>query len=255
MILVRFELFKLNRRVVVVIVLLTLLVFPILLKTLSHLDYMDAQTPEGSFVEQNQLHVIKFATLYVFIPVWIIIIIGSEFKNGFAQRLLFYRPRSFYFKSKIAWCVIVSVVYSLMCVLTLWLCLSTVKYQFNYTNGTFYSLFGIQCFITFLSCTLVLMCLVFIIKDVVLSFVIYLFGAMAENILVVAVGKLFHIKLYLLPFQLHKVFYLKMDGRKEDLITIFQYSQENIFALLVLMLLMTLTFFHFNKVNLKPLSD
>jgi hypothetical protein len=253
--LVKFELIKLKRRVVLVIVVLTLIVFPILLKTFSHLDYLEGKTPEGSFVEQNQLYIIQYATLYLFIPVWIIIIIGSEFKNGFAQRILFYKSRSFYFKSKIAWCVIVTSVYSLLCVLTLWLCLSTVKYQFAYTNFTFYSLFGIQCFITFLLHTLVLMCLVLIIRDIVISLVIYYLWQLVESIVVMLFDRLYHIKLYLLPFQLHTVFYLKMDGRKQTLTSIFQYSQENIFSFLMVMLLVALTFFHFNRINLKPLSD
>lgn len=254
--LVRFELFKLNRRLVFIIAFLTLLVFPLLLKTLSHFDYVERQVPEGAFVEQNQLYIIRFATLYVFVPVWIVVIIGSEFKNGFAQRLMFYRSRFFYFKTKTIWCVFVSFIYSLLSIFTLWLCLSTIGYEFDYINFKFYTLFGIQCFITFLLLSLVLMCLVFIVKDIVISFVIYFGWHMVEGVLVMVISKVFNLKLYLLPLQLHTVFYIRKDkNNKESLINIFQYSNENIFALLVVMLLVLVTFWHFNRVNLKPLSD
>jgi hypothetical protein len=254
--LLHFELFKLKRRLPFGLLILTLIFFPALIKVLSYLNAADNFIPEGSYVEETAFGIIKSASMHTFLPVWILVIIGIEFSNGHVQRVVFFKNREFYFIAKLLWCLVVSSFFSLLSVFSLWLCVFSSPYSSLVVPHNFYFGFFFQTVFSYTTLSLILLPIVFFIKDVIVSFVVYFVLNGIEGVIYMVAKGLYQIDLYFLPFRLPKFFYASPNETRELYISPAQMGSWFMLVILaILILVLGLTYIHFKKISLKGLSD
>ena len=252
-----FELFKiLNKKWTVLLLVATTILLPFIIRTVSNLAYSSNEVTEGQFLEMAALGFISFSTSYIGIPVWIIFIIGIEFSNGHASKVIFYKSRKHFFLSKISYSLLVSCFFTLLGLLSMFIVHLSATFS-PITSVAFYLGFLVQCFITFFSISLVLMSLIFFIRNPVIGFVVYLIITTLEGMTYVLFSKLYSTKLFLLPFHLAQLGYLKNGemGAANYYNPFLEFYYRILFLPIFLSLLLFLTYILFNKKDLKALSD
>lgn len=252
-----FELFKiLNKKWTVILLVATTILLPLLTRTVANLAYSSNEVSEGQFLEHTAFGIISFSTSYIGIPVWIIFFIGIEFSNGHASKVIFYKSRMHFFLSKISYSLLVSCFFTLLGLLSMFIVHLSATFS-PITSVAFYLGFLVQCLVTFFSISLILMSLILFIRNPVIGFVVYLIITTLEGIIYVVFSKLYSTKLFFLPFHLANLGYLKNGevGTTNYYNPFLEFDYRILFLPIFLALLLFLTYIHFNKKDLKALSD
>jgi len=235
-----------------VITFLLLLVVSIIV---SYLSMIEKRIPEDRFFEVTVVGLIDFVTLYFFLPLWIIVFIGAEFANGHVNRYVFFSSKDSYFKSKLIWCITVSAAFSalgLFCLIVCAILFSSVSYFL----GDYFTFF-LQSFLTSLSLSIILFSITMVVRGYFACFVIYASWSVVEGILNVVVNKYWPSINYL-PLQLTTIFYKRVKLSNRDYEFCLPFSQgidKYLILTLYIFAALALSYRHFSRVSLNPLSD
>jgi hypothetical protein len=252
-----FEWMKLkSRRWIWALAGITILLLPIGIKIVTNLSYLDNQVSEGQFMEHAAFGFINFSCLYLFLPLWIIVFIGTEFGNGHVNQVAFNASFKDYFISKLIYCILISLAYCLLGVVTMVLVQITAPFEVTIASG-FYGEFIFQSFFTFLSVALLAMAITFIARNLAIAFVSYFLLSFAEGIVFMLAQKIYNTEFFFLPFHITRSLYVKGgDGQVSNYYNFFQDFDNRVLLLPVfLLVMMWLIYLDFTKRELKPLSD
>lgn len=234
----------------------TLIVFPFLSRTLVFLEYSSGNASDGSLMETAVYGIIRLTTSYFFIPIWILVLIGQEFSNGHVNLVVFHKSYWYYFMSKIYFSIIASVIFTVIGVISVALVHQAAPLGL-FIPEFFYITLVCQLFFTFLGTSVVLMCIIFLIRSPVIGFVFYLVLSFTEGIVFLIVKKLYEIDLYLLPLHIPRLLFLRNGEPKfENYYNPFTNFDSIVMLVpIYLLALLIITYLMFKKINLKPLSD
>lgn len=256
--LVQFEVNKIvKKRLSLIVLLITIVVFPVLIKVQSQWMALDDQIPEGLYANLVAYIVLMNSQFYFFLPVWIIIFAGLEFSKGHVNKVAFIRSRKFYLHAKLVYCGLITILFSLIGLIALIISLKTSPYSQLYIAPDFYSNFLLQMIFTTFCYSVLLLSLVFIFRSPIVAFVVYVGWVMAEGIISMASIRIFDIDLFWLPFQQIKRLY----STTGDPYNVEYYNPiaENLEPLLMplglTILLILIAYTLFPKSDIKPLSD
>ncbi len=246
-----------QRRYSLVLLVGTAILFPAILKILSHLSAVEDQLPEGIFVDNVAFSIINYTQTYFFIPLWIIVFVGNELAHGHVNRVVFCRSRRFYFLAKIAYCGIITLFFSCIGLITLLIAIKTSPYASLLIPSFFYQDFFAQLFLSSLSFSLLILCLVFVLRSALKTFIVYFIWSVVEDIAFTVFDKLFHIQLSWLPLHLVRSFY-SING-KVDLDSYYHPLREDMLqvvpAIGFILVVTVLSYKAFLKCDLPVLSD
>lgn len=254
----QFELHKvLSKRFSIILLIITAIVFPIVVKVIAHLNVVEDQVPEGLFAENVAFGIIAYTQTYFFLPVWIIIFSGLELSNGHVNRVIFIKSRRFYFLSKVAYCGIITAFFSMVGLVALILALETSSYTYLGIGFEFYLRFFIQLTVANTAFSLLLLCLVFLVRSPFVAFVIYFGWTFVEGIVYSLLKSLYDLEPWWLPLHIIRLFY----SRNGEVVLESYYNPlSEDFPLLtapVIFIVASLfiTYKLFLRSDLKPLSD
>lgn len=256
--LIYFEIRKIvNKRISLILLIATAILFPVMVGMLSYLTAADAQVPEGLFANYVAFTIISFFQTLPFLPIWMIIFLGQELSNGHVNRVVFAKSRKHYFLLKIAYSCVVTFFFSFIGLLTLVIALNTSLFSQLIVSPTFYVGFFVQLFFATFGYSILLLGLTFIFRSPTISFVIYFGWTIVESIAFVFMKGSYGIEMKWMPFQLIRTFFSRNGVTKAEYY--FNPFIENITATIApisFMLLIILgAYYYFSKVDLKPLSD
>lgn len=252
-----FEWEKIKRRRLVSGLLIGLsFLIPIGVRIILQLDFKSGSSAEGLMMGYSAYSAITFPTGYFFIPVWILILIGMEFSNGHVARITFLKSKKFYFLAKVSYCVMVSIYFTILAVVTFAFVEFTASFQID-SSLQFYIGFAAQAFYTFLSISLLLLAFIFLVKSPVIGFVGYILIHMFEGLLYTALKGFFSLDLYLLPIQSTNIFYVRSGVQKADNFynPFIEFSPLFLFQPLIISTLVWLAYTVFMKKDIEQLSD
>lgn len=234
----------------------TVLLLPVGIKVVADLSYLDKQVTEGQFMEQAAFGFISYSSLYLFIPLWIIVFIGTEFGNGHVNQVIFNASVKEYFISKLVYCLLIALAYCLLGVITMLLVQVTAPFKVV-VSLSFYGMFIFQSFFTFLSVALLFMAITFVARSIAVAFVSYFLFSFTEGIVFMLAKKIYDTELFFLPFHITASLYLKGGERlTTNYYNLFQNFDNRVLLLPVfLLVMMWLVYLDFTRRELKPLSD
>ena len=205
----RFEWLKLkSRRWAWLLAATTALALASVIKLLSNISYLNEQVTEGQFMEQAAYGFISYSCLYPFLPLWIILFIGTEFVNGHVNLVVFNTSYKTYFYSKLVYCFLISTAFCLLGIVTMVVVQVTAPFNVLLPKS-FYGIFIFQSFFTFLSIALLAMSITFLARNIAISFVVYFILVFAEGMVFMIVKKLNGMELFYLPFHITNILYVK----------------------------------------------
>jgi len=253
-----FEITKiLKRHHTFIFLVATFLLFPTGIAILTKISIEAGEISEGLFLDTVSLYTLKFSQTYLFIPVWVLIFNSQEFKNGHVQKVIFLKSREFYFLSKIVYCLIISFLFSFFGLFSLFLCCAVSGFKdlnvsFLYIVE-FFSLF----FLSSLALSIFLSLISFTVRSPGISFIVYIGWQFIESIIFLLFYKLYDIKLSWLPLHSIQILFNKEiekgEGNYRRLFTEFEPLLLVTFLMSVLILIVI--YKHFQRTDLKPLSD
>ena len=234
------------------------LLFPVIIKIVTDLFVEEDQVPEGMFVNGLAFAVTSYAHFVLFIPAWILILIGREFKNGHVHRYIFLRSRATYFKSKILFCGIIAILSSCLGILAFTISVETSPFPYLQVDAPGYILLFSQMILIHFLFSLMLMCLIFAIKSTIKTLVIYFTWQFAEQIIFMIIKKKFGFALKWLPLHLINSLLTTSSEPKSD--DYFNPLADHAYMVIVPPALIVgfLTFVSYRfflKADLQPLSD
>lgn len=255
---VRFEFSKVLKKQFSAILLgSTIILFPIIIKIISHLNIVKDGVPEGLFPQHVAYGVLGYSQLYFFLPVWIIIFIGLELSNGHASRVVFAKSKRFYFLLKLTYCGIISIFFSLLGLISLLIALETSPFQELNVTIFFYLDFLSQMMLLNLTFSIFLLNITFIFRSAMATFTIYLVWSFVEGIIFTALESIYNLKVKWLPLHLIKSLYVRDGDASID--NYFSPLREDftlLFTPISFVLILTLIVYkYFLKSDLKPLTD
>lgn len=254
----RLELHKLFRsRLSLILLIFTVCLFPVILKIVSHLTATTDNVPEGLFPDKVANAILVYAQSYFFVPVWILLVIGTEFANGHVNKIVFIKSRTYYFDSKLLYCILVTFMFTILAALTFFISIQFSPYKFLSVDPVYFGLFIAQFAVsTFLQCTILLI-LVLILRSATVSIIVYLGWSFIESIAVTLIKGFYGIHLKYLPMQIPKSLYTKFETHRSTVY--FNALSSNLFevAALLLVCAVGLILFRrsFSSTQFKPLSD
>lgn len=254
---VSFELTKFLSRKSTRLLLITSILFPAMVILVSHLNIIKDHVPEGSFVDNVAFGTIAYSQSFFFLPVWIIVFIGQELAGGHASRVVFTKSRNFYFASKLGYCGMVTVVFSVLGMAALIISIQASPFTYLSVGLSYYLSFLTQLvFSTLLFCAL-LMSLVFILRSPIITFVVYFAWTFIEGLLFSAISSIYEIELKWLPVHLIRMTYLR--NGEVQLNNYYNPFAGNIISLIAPLgfagVIVLISWRYFQKVSLQTLSD
>lgn len=258
MCMLRLELHKfLHSKLSLVLLIFTVIVFPTLLKIMSHLTATTDNVPEGLFPDKLANAILAYSQSYFFIPIWILVLVGIEFSNGHVNKLVFIKSRAYYFQSKLLYVGLVTLLFTVLAALTFTISVKFSPYTFLEINPSYFALFILQFAASTLLLGVILMMLVFTFRSPIRAFLVYLGWTFIEGIVVALVKGLYGIHLKYLPMQIPKSLYQKYENDRS--VVYFNAFSTNfvevgivlLFSLVAVLLFRSL----FLKSELKPLTD
>lgn len=247
----------LQRRYSLGLLILTTLLFPLIVKVVSYLAVIKDGVPEGLFSNNIAFSIIAYTQTYFFLPVWIIMLIGTELSNGHVNRVIFYKSRRFYFLSKIIYCGLVTIYFSLLGILAMVISIKTAPFLSLHVGSSFYIWFFLQLMLSTFFFSVLLLCLVFFIGSPLKTFVIYFMWTFLEGILYSFFDARFSIQLKLLP--IHSVRSTFTQNGELQLANYYNPLVENFSVLFVpiafICAITIYSYLRFSKSNLPALSD
>jgi hypothetical protein len=253
----QFEISKITtRRFSVILMLATVILFPAMVKVISHLEAGDG-LPEGLFADKVVYSTILFSQTYFFLPVWIIVFVGQELSNGHVNRVVFIKGKKFYFLSKLYFCVLVTAFFSILGLIAIMISLITAPYPGFTVAPSFYFKFILQMVSATFAFSCLLLCVVFVLRSPVVSFVIYFAWTFVETMAFLLFKGVYKIELYGLPFHMAKGFFVRRGEVKLE--NYYYPFVEDPMALIAptvfIPVIVYATWRYFSKSDLKPLSD
>lgn len=234
----------------------TTILLPIVTRILANLNFTSGQTAEGQYLDHAAFGIISFSTLYLFLPVWILIVVGMEFTNGHTTLVIFHQSRWFYFCSKIVYCLMISGYFSLLALVSVFIIQATAPVDIP-VYGTFFLEFFIQAFVTFFSHSVFLLAIIFFTRSPILGFVVYFFITFCEQMVYKIMIKIYGIDLFYLPRHLLNSFYVKSGEQEtENYYNPFTDFDPTVILLpFMVFFLLYVTWQGFIRRDSKPLSD
>jgi hypothetical protein len=229
---------------------------PLAIKLVAGVSYLKKEVAEGQFMEFAAFGFINFSCLYLFIPLWIILMIGIEFGNGHVNQVVFNTSSKHYFITKLVYCFLIAVTFCVLGTITMGLVHITAPFDIT-VPISFYGVFIFQSFFTFLSVALLFMTIVFLTRSIAVALITYFLLSFAEDTAFIFVKKMHAINLFFLPFHIVNVLYVKGgETLTSNYYNLFQNFDSRVLWLPVFLILMLwLTYIDFTKRELKPLSD
>lgn len=254
----RLELNKiLNRRMAMIPLIATPVFFVALVTISTYFEAQQNQVPEGSFADRVAQACLNSSQLYLFIPLWIFLIAGTEFFNGHVNRVVFESSRVVYFRSKLAFCFLLSLYFLTIQIITLSTAVAVSPFRFLTVESAFYVQFALQALLANLCFALLLMMLLFIVKSPVKAFAFYFLWMLIEGLSFRFVKGLYEFELIGLPLHLTRLLMSKNGEMEFD-----QYYNPIVSNPVIIFLpvaftalVTSLTFFWFKRSSLPALSD
>jgi hypothetical protein len=255
----KFEISKLVRsKWSVMLTIGTAILYPLTVIIVCFLGSTEDNIAEGLFVQCVAFGVISYSQLFLFIPAWILMLVGNEFTNGFVQRYVFLKSRSAYIVSKIIFCTIVTVFFSLLGTIAFVFAVEFSAYpDLHVTVLDCIQLF-VQMTVANLAFCLVLLSLIFVVRSTVYGFVAYFAWNFFEGIVATLLRKFTILDVEILPLHLiRSLFSTSGEPKSEDYFNPFFTSDISIvfLSILVVAAITSITFFTFREAQLKALSD
>ncbi|UII27170.1 hypothetical protein LVD15_01725 [Fulvivirga maritima] len=189
---------KLSLFILMPIILTSCIVF------ISHMHEIDDKPAEGEFASNLLLFILRISTSYFFLPAWIIITTGFEFKNGHISRIIPLLGRVFYLKSKLIHSVLIALLFTIVACISYIISFWISEFNYSYYNLNWQVL--TQFFVVFLSYSLLLTFLIIVIKYPWQAFGWFIGIRLIENFLSILLTKL--LKLQFSPLPLHLIDHL-----------------------------------------------
>jgi hypothetical protein len=244
------------RRLALILLIATILIFPLLVKVISHLSVLKDKIPEGLFAINVATTVLLFSQTIVFIPIWMIVLVGLEFSSGHVNRVVFIKSREYYFLSKVAFTVLVTLFFSVLGIIAFTVATETSPFKFFHVPLDFYISFFAQLFTATLAYCILLLCLVYWLRSPVIAFVVYIAWSMVDGITYSVFKSLYNVEL-ILPLQFVRTLYMK--GGEIDPKNYYNPFVESpalvIGPLVMVGAILFFTYRIFIRRSLKPLSD
>lgn len=253
-----FELQKvLTRRYVLLLLIITLVIFPIVIKVIAHLHSTEESAVEGLYAEQVCFLIIGFTQSYFFIPVWIFIFVGQELSSGHVNRIAFAKSRKFYFFSKVAYCAMLTVFFTIIGFIALLISTQTSVFKDLQVPLFTYYQFILLMTISTLLYSLFLLCITFFLRTAMASYVFYLIWQVVDSLGYLLVDRMYGVKLYWLPIHLVKSVYSR--NGEGTLTSFYNPFLENpaslVLPILFIVALVAVTYYKFVKSDLATISD
>lgn len=253
-----FEIYKIvHRKSSLALLLITICFFPALVIVIAYFNVVQDGVTEGLFINNVAFGIIAFAQNYFFLPVWIIVFAGLELSNGHVNRVAFYKSKKYYFLSKICYCILVTLFFSFLGLLTLLVVVKTSSFTNLYLDPIFCLKFFTQLIFATFSYSIVLLCMVLLFQSPIKTFVIYFGWIFIEGIIFLIIKGFYNIELIWLPFHFVRTFFTR--NGELALENYYNPFSENIYVLIFpigfILLLISISLNHFSKSDLKPLSD
>jgi len=256
--LIYFEIQKIvYKRISLILLLVTAISFPWIIKAVSQISVLEENIPEGLFVERVAFAVIAYFQLPFLLPIWIIIFTGLELSNGHVNRVVFARSREYYFSAKLVYCIIITIIFSCIGLVAFLFTVKTSPFQELVVASEVYWNFFLQLVFSTFGYSILLLGITFIFRSPVISILVYFGWVFVEGIIFLFVRSRYGVEIKWLPFNLIRTFYV----RNGEVATKNFYNPfvENIVATIMPIGLILLVIFVgysiFSKSNLKPLSD
>lgn len=252
-----FEFYKIrNRKWLLIFLGIITILLPIITRILTNLNFTSGHTTEGQYLEHAAYGIISFSTFYLFLPVWILIVIGIEFTNGHYSLVIFHKSHWFYFCSKVSYCLMVSVYFSVLGLISLLIIQKTAPFSITTSVSVFIEFF-IQAFITFFSLSLFQLLIIFFTRSPIIGFIVYFFISFGERMVYTILIKIYSIDLFYLPFHLLNSFYVRSgDVKMENYYNpFFEFDSSVIIQPFFLLFVLGLTYQWLIKRDVKALSD
>ncbi len=212
--------------------------------------------PEGTYVEEMALAFLSFSSLYLFFPLWVILLVASEFKNGYVHRVVFLSSRDHYFRSKMAFCTISSIIFSIIGVVTLAGADVFSPYPFLEIPLIFYFKYFFQCLLTFLALSLFLVSLIFIMRGIVVTFVAFFAWQLLEGTIYLVAQKYGYNLVYMPLHLLRGLFVHDGEPQLGNYFMLFdQWKWTYIWVALLVVVSLTAAYRYFVQSSLFTLSD
>jgi hypothetical protein len=212
---------------------------------------------EGMYVRDTSWAILSYSSLYLCLPLFVIVFVGQEITGGHMNRVVFQKSRSYYFGAKFLFTFLISMFFTLLGSITLFICVVFSPFgNLNVGPGTYVQFF-LQSLISNELIAMLLLSLLIIIRNPVVVFVCYFFGQLIERVLFGLVQAFYKVELVYLPLQLTRSFYSRdVSGRMETYFPLSEYFHSaQAVALVVIPLVLYLSYLVFAKADLKPLSD
>lgn len=238
-----------------VLILINAILFPLVVGAVAFLNMTEDNVPIQAMPGNIAYGIIAYSQLYIFLPVWIIVFPGLELSGGHASRVIFLTSRWFYLSSKIYFCALISLMYTILGLLTL--LIAGYSLSGLVISAEFVIFFVVQSILSNFVFSVLLLCIVLLVRSTIMSFVVYLVLNYIEGLIFVLVDKLWGLKLNGLPFHLVRSFYVR--NGESGLINYYNPIFEDWTVLLIsgvaLIIAWILVCRIFLKSDLPPLSD
>lgn len=255
---IQFEIKKIiERKSLLIFLVVTVLLFPVLMAVGTHVSVHSNQISEGLFMEKVPYYIIRFSQSYFFIPVYILIFASQEFSGGHVSRVVFLKSRKFYFASKIAYCCLISFLFSFLGLAALLLSKQFSGFTGLLVSPAFYVEYVVSVFISSFAFSILLLVLVFVLRTPWICFIFFIGWQTVEEIVFRIFYRLYNLKLVWLPFKSIQLLFNKTiedtDGSYRRLFIEFDYILIIPFAYIILLILALYKYFLVS--DLKSLSD
>jgi hypothetical protein len=219
---------------------------------------LEGEISEGLFAETVAYSIISMTTVYVFLPLWIFVFIGTELTNGHTNRAVFLSSRKSYFISKLIYSALVAVLFTVIGVVTFIISVNTSPYLTLSATPAQVIFFGTQLLLFTLTYAGFLLSIIFFIRKPMMTFVVYFVWSLIESIVFMPISKLYHIKLAWLPLHIIQALY-SVDGENRRSENYHNPVIDNplmiLSPVLFVFALLMITYRIFLKRDLMPLSD
>lgn len=165
--------------------------------------------PLGLFIAVIAAAIINTSTSVLFIPLWITVFVGQEFSSNHVNKAVFLTSRKEYFTSKIIYCCIVSLLFTVVESISIAISLNNDLFQSTITKFSFISWFMPHVFIINILYSLVFLCLTFAFRSPKASLLTAYFLPQLDGILFNIFDMAFNIKLNWFPFKLLYSMYIR----------------------------------------------
>lgn len=255
--LIKIEIDKIvNRKFSCWLLIITTILFPLALIIISDISLQEDEITEAGFLANLSFAIISYIQSYIFLPIWIIIFIGQELSSGYSNRFVFARSKKDYFLSKLLYCTIITLYFSVLGIISFIASAYTSSFTSDVSTLQCLKLFC-QLIISIFSYAVLLMSLVFIVRSPATGIIIYLVWNFTEGILFRIAEGIWNIELKWLPLHLIRTLYtINGEATSKSYYNPFDGNlQSTTLPLLFIIALLFVSKQLFLQTDLKPLSD